>query len=97
MPYNLPNMPNNLHMSASPQDNHEQDGWPMPTSSYIQYAMDLDIFTDCLERVQFVVGLLSDDPDWCPTVSGKHKRSRRLKLSRIRYICIFFFSALKFV
>jgi len=40
---------------------HEQDGWPLPTSSYIQHAMDL--FTDCLERVQFVV--LSDDPDWC--------------------------------
>jgi len=40
---------------------HEHDGWPMPTAGYIQRAMDL--FTHCLQRVQFVV--LSDDPDWC--------------------------------
>jgi len=40
---------------------HEQDGWPMPTADYFQRSMSY--FTDCFERVQFVV--LSDDPDWC--------------------------------
>jgi len=37
------------------------DGWHQPTSEYFQRSMAF--FTDCLERVQFVV--LSDDPPWC--------------------------------
>jgi len=40
---------------------HERDGWPMPTADYFRRSMKY--FTDCLERVQFVV--LSDDPEWC--------------------------------
>ena len=38
-----------------------QDGWPQPTKYYFRRSMSH--FTDCLERVQFVV--LSDDPAWC--------------------------------
>jgi len=40
---------------------HEQDGWPTPTAGYFHRATSF--FTDCLERVLFVV--LSDDPAWC--------------------------------
>jgi len=37
------------------------DGWTHPTSDYFNRSMSY--FTDCLERVQFVV--LSDDIRWC--------------------------------
>lgn len=40
---------------------HERDGWPTPTAEYFRRSMSY--FTDCLERVQFVV--ISDDPYWC--------------------------------
>jgi len=40
---------------------HERDGWPTPTDEY--FHRSVSYFTDCLERVQFVV--LSDDPAWC--------------------------------
>ena len=40
---------------------NERDGWPTPTAEYFHRSMTY--FTDCLERVQFVV--LSDDPAWC--------------------------------
>jgi len=40
---------------------HERDGWPRPTAQYFRRSMSY--FTDCLERVQFIV--LSDDPAWC--------------------------------
>jgi len=40
---------------------HDRDGMPRPTPDYFLRAMSY--FTDCLERVQFVV--LSDDPPWC--------------------------------
>jgi len=38
-----------------------QCGWPMPSADYFRKSMAY--FTDCLERVQFVV--LSDDTLWC--------------------------------
>ena len=40
---------------------HVREGWPQPTAQYFRRSMSY--FTDCLERVQFVV--LSDDPAWC--------------------------------
>jgi len=40
---------------------HVRDGWPRITTKYFRRSMSY--FTDCLERVQFVV--LSDDPAWC--------------------------------
>ena len=40
---------------------HEVDGWPTPTTDYFRRSMSY--FTDCLDRVQFVV--LSDDFAWC--------------------------------
>jgi len=39
----------------------ERRGWTQPTMDYFRRSMSY--FTDCLERVQFVV--LSDDPAWC--------------------------------
>ena len=38
-----------------------RDGWPVPTAEYFNRSMTY--FTDCVDRVQFVV--LSDDPHWC--------------------------------
>jgi len=40
---------------------HVADGWPAPSDEYFQRSVSY--FTDCLERVQFVV--LSDDIEWC--------------------------------
>jgi len=40
---------------------YERDGWPKPTMDYFRRSMAY--FTDCLERVQFIV--LSDDIAWC--------------------------------
>jgi len=39
----------------------ERDGWPTPTAEY--FHRSIVYFTNCFERVQFVV--LSDDPVWC--------------------------------
>jgi len=39
---------------------HTRDGWTLPTFGYFDRAMSY--FTDCLERVQFVI--LSDDMRW---------------------------------
>jgi len=44
---------------ASPD--YVQGGWSLPTKNYFRRSMTY--FTDCLERVQFVV--LSDDTAWC--------------------------------
>jgi len=61
-----------IHVRRQDYDNPilERRGWTKPTMDYFQRSMSY--FTDCLERVQFVV--LSDDPAWC----RRHLRAKNI-------------------